>query len=68
MNLPAPGPAYSRENEAQTREALVRADQQNRKRSEDLEVGAARLILRAPDGGRWSVTVSNAGVLAAVAL
>ena len=43
-------------------------------RGRDVEVGqtdgtrTARFILRSPNGNRWAITVSNAGVLGATAL
>lgn len=48
---------------------LEQEDARNLKRDQDAELaGAARLILRSPNGARWSITVSNAGAISAVAL
>lgn len=69
MTLPEPPVRYSRENEAQRNRTLVEADSRNLKRQSDIQmVSGARLILISPDGSRWSVTVSDAGTLAAVIL
>ncbi len=61
MNLPAAPAEYDRAEEARLREALRRADGENHKRGRDVEVGAARLVLTAPNGARWVLSVSNAG-------
>lgn len=68
MKLQAAPQTYQRGDQQEVRRQLELADLQTHKRNRDLEVGDARLILIAPNGTRWSVTVSNAGVLAAVAL
>lgn len=48
---------------------LERADRQNYKRGAHVELPADTfIILRSPDGARWKITVSNAGVLSAVAV
>lgn len=68
MNLPQPGPQYDVRNEAQTRQSIEAADKQNRKSLQDVEIGRQRLILKSPDGSRWSITVDNLGALSATAL
>ena len=40
----------------------------NHKKRQDIEVGDARLILKSPDGTRYSVTVDNSGNLSASSL
>ena len=47
---------------------IEQADNLNHKKNQDVEIGAARLILRAPNGTRYSVTVDNSGTLGATAL
>lgn len=47
---------------------IEEADRQNLKRGADIEIGDAKLVIRSPNGARWKITVSNAGVVAAVAL
>jgi hypothetical protein len=68
MKLPPAPLAYTRADQQEVRRQLELADLQTHKRNRDLEVGAARLILIAPNGARWSVTVSNTGTLSAVAV
>lgn len=59
---------YLRADQQEVRRQIELAEQSNHKRGRDIEVGEARLVLTAPNGGRWSVVVSNTGVLSAVAL
>ena len=47
---------------------IEQADDLNHKKNIDIEVGAARLILRAPNGTRYSITVDTSGNLGATAL
>lgn len=68
MNLPAPAPQYDQANEAAMRRALEQEDRRNRKAGADVEIGSERLVLKSPNGTRWSVTVSNAGVVSATSL
>ena len=39
------------------------ADAMNYKRDRDLEIGDNRVILTSPNGSRYALTVTNAGVL-----
>jgi hypothetical protein len=34
----------------------------------DVEIGAQKLVLKAPNGTRWSIVISITGVISAVAL
>jgi len=68
MILPQPSPQYDAQNEAQTRAALSREDARNLKKGANVEIGKAQLILTAPNGTRYAVTVSNAGILSATAV
>ena len=69
LRLPVPPPTYSAEREVVRNGIIERADTMNRKRGQDLEVsGSERLILSSPNGTRWKLTVSNAGVLTATSL
>lgn len=68
MKLRTPPHAYSRQAETERNGQLERADAENHKRGRDVEVGDARLILKSPDGKRWSITVSNAGAISATAI
>lgn len=65
MNLPAPPPGYDQANESATRRALEQEDRRNRKLGVDVEIGREKLVLTAPNGTRYGLTVSNAGVLSA---
>lgn len=68
MKLPLPQGQYSRAVEVERNRLLERADMFNHKREQDVEIGAARLILTSPNGTRYSVTVDNAGTLSATAI
>jgi len=68
MRLPVPPVRYDPAMEAQRNATLEMMDAQSLKRGVDLELVGTRLILRSPDGSRWSVTVDDAGVLSATAL
>lgn len=68
MKLPRPAPTYDARDQAETRAAMGRALSGVHKRGEDVEVGDSRLIMKSPNGNRWEITVSNAGVVGATAL
>lgn len=69
MNLPSPPQKYSTPAENQRNIVLSQADAQNLKRNTDIDMASgSKLVLRSPNGSRFNITVSNAGVLAAVAL
>ncbi len=68
LNLPQPMSAYDKSNEQQARNLMEQADRQNQKRTADIEVDGRLLVLISPNGTRYSVVVSNAGVLSTVAL
>jgi hypothetical protein len=68
MKLANPPGTYSVGYESQRNRTLEIADAENVKLLRDYEVGAGRIILTAPNGSRWVLTVSNLGVLSATAL
>jgi|TARA_R100001480_G_scaffold15707_1_gene24598 hypothetical protein len=68
MILPAATIDYNQQNVGQTNLAIEQADALNHKKNQDLEVGAARLVLKSPDGTRYSITVDNSGNVGATAL
>jgi hypothetical protein len=68
MILPKAGAAYDPGDEQRTRHVLEQEDKFNRKITADVEVGKQRLILMAPNGNRYSLTVSNAGALSTTAI
>lgn len=50
-------------------QVLNLADVQNRKKLQDVELGQAeRLIIRSPNGTRYSIVVSNVGVVTGTVL
>jgi len=68
MKVPTPPQTYTPAAEAQRNFLLENADRQNRKINSDIEMSSSRLILTSPNGTRYSVVVSNAGVLSATAV
>jgi len=68
VKLPTAARQYDLQDQAQMRNLLERADVQNMKRGQDIEVSSARLILTSPNGTRYSVTVDNSGNLSATAI
>jgi hypothetical protein len=68
MKLQRPPPRYDERDQTDVRAKIEQADDENVKRNRDYEVGAARIILKSPDGTRYAITVSNAGALSAVAM
>jgi hypothetical protein len=68
MQLPIPDDRYRKDIEVKRNGILNNADLQNRKKGADVELSTDRLILHAPNGSRWQITVSNAGVVGAAAL
>lgn len=48
--------------------AIEAADRMNYKRGQDVEIGENSLILTSPNGTRYKVIVSDAGVLSTVML
>lgn len=67
MNLPHPAPQYDAANETQTRSAIEREDARNLKKGGNILVGKGALVLTAPNGSLWQITVSNSGALNATA-
>lgn len=68
MKLAQAPAEYSMADQINMRAALVAADRKNLKSNVDVEFVDNRLILRSPNGTRYYLTVSNAGVLGATAL
>jgi hypothetical protein len=68
MRLPNVPNVFNRLIETERNRTLELADQQNRKVGQDVEIGGQRLILTSPDGTRWSITVSNMGLITATSL
>ena len=68
MRLPTAGVKYHRNDLQRAYSEIERADTENFKRRQDVEIGDARLILKSPNGTRYSVTVDNSGNLSASSL
>jgi len=68
MILPNATEKYDAKQINQMNLLIEQADQLNHKRNQDVEVGDARLILKSPNGTRYSITVDNSGNLRATAL
>lgn len=63
MRLPMQSPTYSASAENERNRVIEQADYLNHKRNSDVEIGDGRLILKAANGVRYYITVSNAGAL-----
>lgn len=59
MKLPRPTDRVVSEMARQ----IEMADEKNYKRDRDLEIGQNRIILTSPNGSRYALTVTDAGVL-----
>lgn len=68
MKLPRPSEAYDVRIESQRNLFIEQADYDSHKKRQDVEVGDARLILKSPNGTRYSVTVDNSGNLSAASI
>jgi len=68
MRLPRQPAAYYVQAEAQRNLVIEQADNLNHKKNRDVEVGDGRLILKSPNGTRYQITVSDAGVVGASAV
>ena len=68
MILPNATDKYDAKQINQMNLLIEQADQLNHKRNRDVEVGDARLILKSPNGTRYSITVGNSGNLGATAI
>jgi hypothetical protein len=68
MRLPNATDKYDPTTINQMNLLIEQADDLNHKKNQDVEVGAARLILKSPNGTRYSITVDNSGTLGATAL
>ena len=68
MKLPRPSDNYDMRIESQRNLQIEQADYDNHKKRQDVEVDDARLILKSPNGTRYSVTVDNSGNLSAASI
>ena len=65
MRLPTPGSNFDQRAETQRNLLIEQADDLNRKKNQDIELGNERLILQSPDGTRFKLQVDNSGNLSA---
>jgi hypothetical protein len=68
LRVPAPASTWTPAYQIRVNQAVEVADVQNRKKGADVELVNEMLILRSPNGQRWRITVSNAGIVGAVVL
>lgn len=68
MSAPRPPSTYDARWASAIKQAVDDLDRQAHKKSQDVELGGGRVILTAPNGTRYVLTVSNAGALSAVPL
>jgi hypothetical protein len=68
MKLPSAKPNYNQPDDQTLRNMLEKADAENHKRSRDVEISPGRLIIKSPDGTRWSIEVDNSGAITAASL
>lgn len=68
LKMPRPATQYSSDLQARSNQTLEAEDLRNRKKGTDIELGVGeRLIVRSPNGTRFSISVSNTGVVTAAA-
>jgi hypothetical protein len=69
VKLPQPPPAWTQPYQIRVNQAIEANDVTVRHKGDDVEIAVrTKLILRSPSGARWSITVSDTGTIAAVAL
>lgn len=69
MILQPPPLGYDSSFENERNRELESEDRLNRKKRQDVEIAASeRLILSSPNGTRYKIEVSNAGVLSATSI
>lgn len=67
MILPEPPDRYDQKAQRVAKSIIEQSDLENQKRGRDIEVAPARIILTSPNGTRYYITVTNAGVLGTTA-
>jgi hypothetical protein len=68
IKLPAPASTWTPTYQVRVNQTIEANDVQVRHKGEDVELMREKLVLRSPSGKRWSITVSDTGTIAAVAL
>jgi hypothetical protein len=68
LSLPSAPAEYDMRDQAEVRRAIEQAQTTTQATNEDIIIVERRLILIAPNGGQWSVTVDNSGNLETTSL
>ena len=68
MILPEAQRDYDFVRENQRNNVIEQADNLNRKKNQDIELRNDRLILRSPNGTRFSITVADNGTISATSI
>jgi len=68
MTLPTVPGQYDQDTEVERNRIVIAADERNFKRGRDVSLDSERFILPSPNGRRWNITVSDAGVLTTTVL
>lgn len=68
IRLPAPPVRYDQRTESTRNRAIEQADQASLKTNTDNYMAGGRIILTAPDGGKWALKVNNSGILSTEAV
>lgn len=65
MNLPKPPSVYSQANEAQTRDVISQADEDNHKKLRDIEIGQGcrAIFFDTVTGTRYAMSVASGAVV-----
>ena len=66
MTAPRPQAAYDVRWATAVKQAIDELEQRAHKKGQDVELSGGRVILTAPNGTRYALTVSNTGALSAV--
>ena len=68
IRLPAPPVRYDQRTESTRNRAIEQADQASLKTNTDNYMAGGRIILTAPNGGKWALKVDNSGILSTEAV
>jgi hypothetical protein len=68
MKLPAASQEYNASLQQQSNFILEQEDRKNFKKDTDININDGRLILKAPNGTRYKLTVDNSGNLGTTAI
>ena len=63
MRLPNPPERYAPQHQSDVQRQIEQADTQNYKKDQDAFFAKNRIILAAPNGTKYAITVNNLGVL-----